>query len=150
MSGRHLTTKEYDSDANLYYFWQRWYDPQVGRFRSKATYPPYLEHPYAYASGNPAFYSDPSGRYNDLFYLGPPFSDPPEKCLRCDWDAVKDCLLDRLVPVPCLVPCQICVGTMGNPVACTPCYGCLVLYYGIVSMECLWDNCEMEECCNDT
>jgi RHS repeat-associated protein len=33
-SGYHLTTKEYDSSPELYYFWQRWYDPIVGRFIS--------------------------------------------------------------------------------------------------------------------
>jgi RHS repeat-associated protein len=31
-SGYHLTTKEYDADIGLYYFWQRWYDPTIGRF----------------------------------------------------------------------------------------------------------------------
>ena len=28
-TGYHLTTKEYDPDAGLYYFWQRFYDPDV-------------------------------------------------------------------------------------------------------------------------
>jgi len=31
-SGRHETTKEIDSDIDMYYFWQRWYEPEVGRF----------------------------------------------------------------------------------------------------------------------
>jgi RHS repeat-associated protein len=31
-AGLHLTTKEYDDQAGLYYFWQRWYDPKDGRF----------------------------------------------------------------------------------------------------------------------
>lgn len=34
-SGRHLTTKEYDSDAQLYYVWARWYDATIGLFLSK-------------------------------------------------------------------------------------------------------------------
>jgi RHS repeat-associated protein len=33
--GYHLTTKEYDSIPELYYFWQRWYDPGLGRFIQK-------------------------------------------------------------------------------------------------------------------
>jgi len=61
MSGRHLTTKEYDTDAGLYYFWQRWYDPQVGRFVSKAEFPPVLEHSFSIAKENPARYLDLNG-----------------------------------------------------------------------------------------
>jgi len=33
-SGYHLTTKEYDTIPELYYFWQRWYDPMLGTFLS--------------------------------------------------------------------------------------------------------------------
>jgi len=63
MSGRHLTTKEYDGDANLYYFWQRWYDPQTGRFISQAPFPPYMEHPYGYAQNNPISKGDSLGTF---------------------------------------------------------------------------------------
>jgi RHS repeat-associated protein len=33
--GRHLTTKEYEDEMNLYNFGLRWYDPEIGRFDSK-------------------------------------------------------------------------------------------------------------------
>ncbi len=33
-SGYHITTKEYDSNPEIYYFWQRWYDPLLGIFVS--------------------------------------------------------------------------------------------------------------------
>jgi RHS repeat-associated protein len=61
MSGRGLTTKEFDTDANLYYFWQRWYDPEVGRFVSKAPFASPIEHPYSISHNNPIFFNDPSG-----------------------------------------------------------------------------------------
>jgi len=60
-SGRHLTTKEYDGDANLYYFWQRWYDPQVGRFISHAEYLQVVEHPYGYVLNRPSLLIDVDG-----------------------------------------------------------------------------------------
>ena len=62
MSGRHLTTKEYDTDGRLYYFWFRWYEPQLGRFLSQAPLPPNLEHPYVYALSNPTRSIDPEGQ----------------------------------------------------------------------------------------
>jgi len=60
--GRHLTTKEYDPDAGLHYFWHRWYDSKVGLFASLCPLPPYSEHPYAISMGNPVTFSDPEGR----------------------------------------------------------------------------------------
>jgi RHS repeat-associated protein len=60
-SGYHLTTKEYDSFPELYYFWQRWYDPLLGRFLSTAPYPPQKEHPYNFALNSPSSYYDPRG-----------------------------------------------------------------------------------------
>jgi len=38
-SGRHLTTKEYDPDGEMYYFWQRWYEPTIGSFLSRDPIP---------------------------------------------------------------------------------------------------------------
>jgi RHS repeat-associated protein len=63
ISGRHLTTKEADADAGLYYFWQRWYEPGGGRFISKSSYLPQYEHPYTYAAGDPIGKSDPTGEW---------------------------------------------------------------------------------------
>ncbi len=60
-SGYHLTTKEFDPSADLYYFWQRWYDPGIGRFLSKAPYPKHIKHPYGCAANNPVYYIDSDG-----------------------------------------------------------------------------------------
>jgi len=57
----HLTTKEYDPDARLYYFGARWYDPEVGRFITRASRPPEIEHPYTLAMDNPGRFVDPTG-----------------------------------------------------------------------------------------
>jgi RHS repeat-associated protein len=60
-SSYHLTTKEYDSISELYYFWQRWYDPMLGKFISTALYPSHIEYPYGYTNNNPINYIDPRG-----------------------------------------------------------------------------------------
>jgi RHS repeat-associated protein len=60
-SGYHLTTKEYDTDIGLYYFFNRWYDPTVGRFTTRSPLPAYAEHPYTYCRNNPANAVDPLG-----------------------------------------------------------------------------------------
>jgi RHS repeat-associated protein len=57
----HLTTKEWDADAGLYYFAARWYAPWEGRFLSRAPVPVEEEHPYTLAAGNPLVRVDPSG-----------------------------------------------------------------------------------------
>jgi len=60
-SGYHLTTKEYDSIGELYYFWQRWYDPVLGRFVSKDILNNINR--YKYSNNNPVIYIDPNGLY---------------------------------------------------------------------------------------
>ncbi|MBN2291146.1 MAG: RHS repeat-associated core domain-containing protein [Pirellulales bacterium] len=60
-SGRHLTTKEYDANCHLHYFWHRWYDGEVGRFL--AVDPEWrIDHGYTLAEGNPLSWVDPTGR----------------------------------------------------------------------------------------
>ena len=44
-AGYHLTTKEYDSVPELYYFWQRWYDFSLGALSKRTNYPIYIESP---------------------------------------------------------------------------------------------------------
>ena len=68
--GYHLTTKEYDSQSDLYYFWQRWCVPEVGRFISKVPYPPHQENQYGYSENNPVNYIDPSGNISILGKVG--------------------------------------------------------------------------------
>jgi RHS repeat-associated protein len=57
-----FTGREWDAEANLYYYRNRWYDPQEGRFISAD--PIGLGggiNPYAYVANNPHSFTDPSG-----------------------------------------------------------------------------------------
>jgi RHS repeat-associated protein len=67
-SGYHLTTKEYDPDSGLYYFFARWYDPELGRFISKSPLRSYEEQPYVYCEDNPVYLTDPTGLSYASFY----------------------------------------------------------------------------------
>ncbi len=58
---RGLTTKELDPAAGMYYFYQRWYDPQTATFASRAPYSPDVEHPYNAAAQRPTRVIDPLG-----------------------------------------------------------------------------------------
>jgi RHS repeat-associated protein len=56
------TGREWDGDANLYYYRNRWYDPQAGRFISED--PIGLRggiNPYAYVGNSPTGFIDPKG-----------------------------------------------------------------------------------------
>jgi len=63
-----FTGKPLSATMGLYYDYQRWYDPSIGRFISQdsiagdATNPQSLN-PYVYAVNSPATLSDPSGMY---------------------------------------------------------------------------------------
>jgi RHS repeat-associated protein len=67
-SGYHLTTKEYDSIGELYYFWQRWYDPMLGEFLSRSPLPIFIEDPYTFSYSNPMRYIDLLGLYPQTSY----------------------------------------------------------------------------------
>ncbi len=61
-----FTGKPYSTSTGLYYEYQRWYDPTVGRFISQDSYPghradPQSLNPYSYVQNSPITYSDPSG-----------------------------------------------------------------------------------------
>lgn len=43
-AGTMHNTKNYDSDVELVYMFQRWYLPETGTFLSSAPYPPMMEH----------------------------------------------------------------------------------------------------------
>ena len=58
---RGLTTKELDPAGGMYYFYQRWYDPQTATFASRAPYPTDVEHPYSFALQRPTSSIDPRG-----------------------------------------------------------------------------------------
>ena len=61
-AGFHLITKDYNSDIGLYYFYQRWYDPEIGRFIKKD---PLLNtsqiNKYDFCFSSPVNYIDPTG-----------------------------------------------------------------------------------------
>jgi len=60
--GFHLTTKQYDTDVELYYFPLRWYDPGEGRFVSVDPLPSERRTcPYAYARSSSLNLVDISG-----------------------------------------------------------------------------------------
>jgi RHS repeat-associated protein len=62
ISGRHLTTKEADADAGLYYFWARWYDSRIGLFQSKDPLVYFNGYQaYRYCLNSPLAYFDPLG-----------------------------------------------------------------------------------------
>jgi RHS repeat-associated protein len=59
-----LTTKEWDTDPDLYYFAARWYDPVVGRFISRDPVPSI--NLYNYVRNNPLNLVDLFGKYVEL------------------------------------------------------------------------------------
>jgi len=56
----HLTTKEYDPDARLYYFSARWYNPETGRFISPDPLDGAVV--YSFSESNPVNRTDPDGQ----------------------------------------------------------------------------------------
>lgn len=66
---RHLYTGEqFDSASGLYYLRARHYDPAIGRFTTRDTFPgdatlPLSLHPYLYVHANPTNLVDPSGNF---------------------------------------------------------------------------------------
>jgi len=56
------TGKKLDPSTGLYYFNQRYYDPELGRF---ITHDPAKQglNPYAYCANNPLMYVDPNGKW---------------------------------------------------------------------------------------
>jgi RHS repeat-associated protein len=61
-----FTGKPWDAPIGLYYFYQRWYDPSIGRFVSWDPKPGRLSNPqsfnaFIYVVNNPIVLTDPSG-----------------------------------------------------------------------------------------
>jgi RHS repeat-associated protein len=56
------TGNQNDPDIGLFYFNNRWYDADLGRFTQRNTpFQPLWEHPYAISEGNPVNFVDPGG-----------------------------------------------------------------------------------------
>jgi RHS repeat-associated protein len=60
-AGFHLTTKEYDADVGLYFFWARWYEAKAAKYLGRSPFRADEEHPYSFASNNPLTFSDAKG-----------------------------------------------------------------------------------------
>lgn len=87
--------REWDSEAGLYYYRTRYYDPKIGRFISKDPiaiwgniynnklnisfyqYVDSVKNSYTYAGNNPVNFRDPFGLFWNPFSILPPFSDNP-------------------------------------------------------------------------
>jgi len=72
--GFHLTTKRHYSAIGLYYFYQRWYDPQMGRFTQKDYYPAINR--YVYSWNNPINMVDINGRKEEPIKTPTPTPEP--------------------------------------------------------------------------
>ena len=110
---RGLTTKELDPAAGMYYFYQRWYDPQTATFASRAPYPAWIEHPYTIGKNTPLRLVDPSGRvpgrpgrFCNETTTPLPVSDngdwyrlEPGHCTDPDWDADFACYDDEIIKI---------------------------------------------------
>ncbi len=83
----HLAGKEWDTEARLYYFGHRWYEPQQGVFISRSPLGPLAEEPYAYCNNNSINYFDPDGL--DGIVIGGDF----------DFVGLKTWRNGRLVPI---------------------------------------------------
>ena len=117
---RGLTTKELDPAAGMYYFYQRWYDPQTATFASRAPMPKELEHAYSLTTNNPIRDADPRGEW-----IFNPFT-----LRRCAWrihdDVAAEYRADRSVDgqdtdkfMHCLVMCRIAQECCNSNPKCT-------------------------------
>ena len=64
------TGKKLDIPTRLYYFNQRYYDPEIGRFVNEDPAGQGMNH-YAYCGNNPLMYTDPDGQFfgwDDMIY----------------------------------------------------------------------------------
>ena len=64
------TGEQHDHETDFIYLRARYYDPAVGRFLNKDTYPgqltdPLSQHLYVYCKANPLNHIDPSGHWNE-------------------------------------------------------------------------------------
>jgi RHS repeat-associated protein len=84
-SGYHLTTKEYDADAGLYYFWARWYDPLIGRFTQRD---PRGARDYTYCFDSPVDNTDATGEVT----IG-------SSCTGCDRIMIGEAIAEQAIQI---------------------------------------------------
>ena len=91
----------YDSESELFYNWNRYYDPATGRYVSSD--PIGLAgglNTFAYAGANPALYTDPEGlNYGSCMAHGKCDSRNPTAE---DWANIGETILDWATPWPCI------------------------------------------------
>jgi len=68
-----FTGKPVSATTGLYYDFQRWYDPSVGRFINQDPLPGYASdpqslNPYVYVENTPTSLVDPTGAYDEYSY----------------------------------------------------------------------------------
>ncbi|MGI8905137.1 MAG: RHS repeat-associated core domain-containing protein, partial [Candidatus Sumerlaeaceae bacterium] len=91
-AGAHLTTKEWDADAGLYYFSARWLDSRSGQFLEHSPLRHDKEQPYAISQNSPTRYVDPSGKQ---------FSDDDETGGGTEHGTCPECPVPLPPPCPC-------------------------------------------------
>ncbi|MDI6783600.1 MAG: RHS repeat-associated core domain-containing protein, partial [bacterium] len=159
----HLTSKQLEPETGLYYFYARWYDPQVGRFiswdpilRQSATLsgcdiqhsfnPPFWEttqdvHPYVYAQNNPVSLIDTYGLKTE------------KECKECEKKCageLAECVLEAgRAYLACVkyICVPVCLIAKGGP-ACAYCLiGCTgKWFYDIDRCDRKYKKCLEKEC----
>src|SRR5579883_3407205 len=79
-----FTSRELDTETNLYYFRERYYDPQPGRFLSED--PAWFDagiNFYTYVRNNPINFTDPSGLYTTSPEVPLPLPPALDKFMKC-------------------------------------------------------------------
>jgi RHS repeat-associated protein len=79
-----FTAREFDAETNLYYFRERYYDPQPGRFLSED--PAWFDagiNFYRYVRNNPIRFTDPSGLYTTEPDVPTPLPPALDKFMKC-------------------------------------------------------------------
>ncbi len=66
-----FTGKPYSVATGLYYYFERWYDPSIGRFINQDPLPGYASdpqslNPYVYVENTPTSLVDPTGAYDEF------------------------------------------------------------------------------------
>lgn len=79
-----FTARESDTETNLYYFRERYYDPQPGRFLSEdpAWFDAGIDF-YTFVRNNPINFTDPSGLYTTSPEVPTPLPPALDKFMKC-------------------------------------------------------------------
>ena len=115
----------------------RWYSPETGRFLSRASYPPNIEHPYTFCENNPLSYIDPYGLERRP---GQSFSDCVQECVSGAFD-----VLDWSFQIVCVGVCL----TLPTSPGCLLCEGIVLGVIGSCIADCIPEDEPEEPECKD-